>query len=267
MFEPIPLEMMRTTVSAPQIEVLVDGIVALCPNFNCDFAYVDTVGEITGMTLSGTSVSIVGTDLPTSDFTVIIADQECNSGTHAAIATEITCSLDEVPVAGNVHAIVKTDQGHVSIAADTAELEVDLTISSATTTSDLNRFGGSTIEIAGTNFGYVASDVQVVLTADGTVCNVQYAVGTSITCVTDEVVEVDDCLGSAPTVTVTINSKTATSVDTLACETNVYAVESISHATASAVLYTTITMTLESSYSGTITEEDTTITLISLDGE
>jgi hypothetical protein len=66
---------------------------------------------------------------------------------------------------------------------------------------------------------------------------------------------------------VTINSKTATSEDTLACESNVYAVDSISPTSASAVLYTTVTLTIESSYSGTITEEDTTITLISLDGE
>lgn len=133
MFEPVPLEMMRTYAEAPQIEVLVDGIVALCPNFNCDFAYVDTVGEITGMTLSGTSVTITGTDLPTSDFTVIVADQECNVDSHSATDTEITCSLDEVPVAGNVHAILKTPTGVVSIADGTAELEVELTISSAST--------------------------------------------------------------------------------------------------------------------------------------
>ena len=65
----------------------------------------------------------------------------------------------------------------------------------------------------------------------------------------------------------TINSKSATSVDTLACESNVYAVASISPNTVSPVLYTTVTLTIESSYTGTFTEEDTTITLVSLDGE
>jgi hypothetical protein len=123
------------------------------------------------------------------------------------------------------------------------------------------------VTIAGTNFGYVAADVAVTMTADGTACDVYYAAGTEITCVTNEVVEVSDCLASAPTLTVTINEKTDASDDTVGCESNVYAVASISPTTASPVLYSTITLTLEDSYAGTITEEDTTITLISLDGE
>jgi hypothetical protein len=132
-FEPIPLEMMRFPASAPQIEVLVDGIPALCPNFNCEFAYIEAVGEITGQTVTGTSVSITGTNLPTTGFTVTIADQECDTGSHNAIETEITCSLTEVPVAGNTNAVVKTDQGVVAIADGVAEIEIDITVTTVST--------------------------------------------------------------------------------------------------------------------------------------
>jgi hypothetical protein len=175
--------------------------------------------------------------------------------------------LTEVPVAGNTHVILKTSEGVVARADHVDELEIGITVTTVTTAQDLNRFGGSTVEISGTNFGYDASVVSVTMTADGTTCDVYYAAGTTITCVTNEVVEISDCLDSAPTLTVTINEKTDASDDTVGCETNVYAVASISPNTASPVLYSTITLTLEESYAGTIFEEETTITLISLDGE
>jgi len=150
-------------------------------------------------------VSITGTNLPLDGFTVTIADQECDTGSHNAIETAITCSLTEVPVAGNTNVILKTSEGVVALADGVPELEIDITVTTVTTAQDLNRFGGSTVEISGTNFGYDASVISVIMTADGTVCDVYYAAGTTITCVTNEVVEISDCLDNAPTLTVTIN--------------------------------------------------------------
>lgn len=51
MFDPVPLEMLRTARAMPQVTVKVhDGkrfIDALCPKFTCDYKYIASVGEVT----------------------------------------------------------------------------------------------------------------------------------------------------------------------------------------------------------------------------
>ena len=79
MFEPIPLEFIYTDAQKPQVLVSVNSIDAVCPAMNCDYVYIDVVGEISSQTLSGNSLTIVGTDLPTSDVTVKFATSTCTS--------------------------------------------------------------------------------------------------------------------------------------------------------------------------------------------
>ena len=47
MFEPVPLEMIYSDVDKPQVSINVNRMDAVCPEFNCDYLYVEPVGEIT----------------------------------------------------------------------------------------------------------------------------------------------------------------------------------------------------------------------------
>ena len=58
----------------------VNGIVGVCPEFNCDFLYIEPTGEITGQTLeNGVELTITGTNLPTEDIRVLLANSECGT--------------------------------------------------------------------------------------------------------------------------------------------------------------------------------------------
>ena len=45
-FQPVPLEMLYTSATKPQVLVTVDGMPALCANLNCDFVYEETTSVI-----------------------------------------------------------------------------------------------------------------------------------------------------------------------------------------------------------------------------
>ena len=47
MFEPVPMEMLYNDAEKPQVLVTINGIDGVCPDFNCDFVYVDAPSEIT----------------------------------------------------------------------------------------------------------------------------------------------------------------------------------------------------------------------------
>jgi hypothetical protein len=99
MFEPIPLEFIHADVDKPQVGIKVNGIDGVCPAFNCGYLYGDATGEITSQTVSGTTVTVMGTSLPTSNVKVSIANSVC--GTVTASATEITCTLNAGAAAGS----------------------------------------------------------------------------------------------------------------------------------------------------------------------
>ena len=81
MFEPVPLSMLYTDAQKPQVMVNVNGIEGVCPDFNCDYVYVDTNALITGQTLSGDTLTITGSNLPTSDVAVALANSQCGTVT------------------------------------------------------------------------------------------------------------------------------------------------------------------------------------------
>ena len=47
-YDVVPWEWLRTLHGKPQVIVLVDGLPAVCPNFNCDFMYTEPQGEVLG---------------------------------------------------------------------------------------------------------------------------------------------------------------------------------------------------------------------------
>ena len=156
-------------------------------------------------------MTIRGTELPTTDFSVTVGDVSCTEDSINASVTEITCSLSAAPVAGTHSVSMVTSNGKVAIADGTTEIECLVTISMAETADTINRYGGSIITITGTGFGYVKADAHVAITSDGTVCKVMTITGTEITCMTKKMVDIDSCIANAPTLTVTVNGKEAIS--------------------------------------------------------
>jgi hypothetical protein len=55
----------------------VDDYPVLCAGGNCDYEYLERDPVVTGYTLSGTSLTIDGTDLPTTDITVQMGYVAC----------------------------------------------------------------------------------------------------------------------------------------------------------------------------------------------
>ena len=77
--------MLYTDAKSPQVLVKVNGIDGVCPNFNCDYLYVEPAGEITAQALSGNDLTIAGTNLPTTNVVVRLANSKCT--TVSATAT------------------------------------------------------------------------------------------------------------------------------------------------------------------------------------
>lgn len=72
-FPTIPMEMLRTDAQEPQVEVIVDGRVALCTGLSCDYSYIATDAKVETQTLlSSTQLMITGQNLPIDDPTMNI---------------------------------------------------------------------------------------------------------------------------------------------------------------------------------------------------
>jgi hypothetical protein len=50
MFEPVPMEFLRSDAQTPQVIVTINGLEALCSNLNCDFLYTTPVPQIDSQT-------------------------------------------------------------------------------------------------------------------------------------------------------------------------------------------------------------------------
>ena len=130
----------------------------------------EAVGEITSQTLSGDTLTIGGTNLPTTDVRVRFANSECSEVT--ASATEITCTLNFSAAAGSWSVRVSDANGLTPLATDVTLIDVGLTVDSVAPSTGLNQLGGDILTLTGTGFDIVTSTSTVVF-SDGTVCNVQ----------------------------------------------------------------------------------------------
>ena len=208
MFEPIPLELIYTDAQKPQVIVSVNGIDGVCPNTNCDYLYIADVGEVTSQSLSGTSLTIVGTDLPTTDFIVRISNSKCTSPT--ATPTQITCTLDVAPAAGQWDVKIIGLNGITPIGAAVSKISVPLTVASITPNTDLNQLGGNVLTIVGTGFDQVTDNSSVVF-SDSTTCTIQTTTATQITCLVNGFDSATIDVVNPYTVTITVNAIADTS--------------------------------------------------------
>ena len=113
-WQSIPAEWFFTAHETPQVKAWVDGLPALCAGGNCDFSYEQRQPLITSYTLSGTSLSISGSNLPTTGLTVEMGYVPCaldGSESDSAIA----CTLNDTVPAGTWKPQVKDQYGLVKV--------------------------------------------------------------------------------------------------------------------------------------------------------
>jgi hypothetical protein len=99
LFESIPLDMLYTEATKPQVLVNVNGIPALCANLNCDYMYTTPSGAISGQSLTGNDLQVTGTSLSTSDISMQVGGVSCDDASGSD--TELNCVLQNGPKAGS----------------------------------------------------------------------------------------------------------------------------------------------------------------------
>lgn len=110
----------------PQVLVTVNGVEAVCPQMNCNYVYKAPVAKITSQKLTGRTVEIEGTNIPTADVTVELGEVNCKVSTIEA--TKISCTLDQDAPAGSWNVEVVDSEGRVNVKKDTAKIDVGLEI-------------------------------------------------------------------------------------------------------------------------------------------
>lgn len=127
LFEPIPMEMLYTAATRPQILVEVDGVPAACKNVNCDYLYIAETSSVDSMSIFGNDITIQATNLPTDIENVILGDVEC--GATTSDGSTITCALSDDPCAGDYTSVqVITTGGQVPVSATFPAVTVPLTV-------------------------------------------------------------------------------------------------------------------------------------------
>jgi hypothetical protein len=77
-YEVIPYEFLVVDDNTPRVSVTVDGHEAACDSLNCGYSYIQPTAKITGFSLSGTTLTISGSSLPTLIQTLMFANQDCS---------------------------------------------------------------------------------------------------------------------------------------------------------------------------------------------
>ena len=180
-FEPIPMDWLYTSVTDPQVNVVVDTLDAACANVDCNYNYAAATASITSQAVSGLAVTIGGTSLPTTDSTIVFGGAPC--GTISGSATELTCTLEWAPYAGDINVELYDASGLIPGSGLTA-ITVAATVTGVSPSTDINQNGGDEITITGTGFPNNETYVTVTFT-DGTGCTVSSSTPTQIVCTTD----------------------------------------------------------------------------------
>lgn len=182
-FEPIPMEMLFSAVTRPQILVNVDGIPAACAYDNCDYLYTDSPAEVTGQSLAGNVLTVTGVNLPTDLTDVKVGDVGCGPVTGSA--TQITCTLLKNAAAGTYAEIdVYSADGRVAVSASVTPITVALSTSAVTPNTNVNSAGGEIITITGSGLPQEKSNVAITF-GDNTGCTVVATSDSEVSCEID----------------------------------------------------------------------------------
>jgi hypothetical protein len=185
--------MLKTYETKPQVLIEVDGLPAVCTGSNCDYQFVEPVGEITSFTFSeatnrlvitGTNLPSVATDIQSIEF----AKSSCTVDTTTLSATNIECDLDYEPTCGTETPKLISIHGEIPHAIGLASQTVDCTVTSATPTTELNMIGADNITITGTHFPRELAKSTVQITFDdaaATTCTAVSSTTTTLVCLTN----------------------------------------------------------------------------------
>jgi hypothetical protein len=224
----------------------------------CDYAYITSVGDISDFSISSTTLTITGTDLPESidDIeSITYAQSSCTIDESSISSTSIECEIDGDTVCGEWTPVYTTIFGVIEVSASSVTIECTATDIDPST--EVNILGDSVLTITGTNFPTVLEDntVSIVFDDDAlTECEPLTSSSTEITCLTDAF---DDAsAGATLTPTITINSLEISHSLSIDMADSVDVAESISPTSASPVLKTTLVITLDSSFSETVNTDD-----------
>jgi hypothetical protein len=171
--------MLYTSVSKPQVLVTIDEIQAACANADCDYEYVDTTPEVTSQDVNGLDVTIGGTDLPTTDISLIFGGAPC--GAITGDSTSLSCTLDHLPYGGD-HSVELYDSNGLVNRDTLSPINVPLDLTGVSPDTELNRYGGDLLTFSGNGFPNVIEYASLTF-ADGTECVIQTISPIQIECI------------------------------------------------------------------------------------
>ena len=236
MYEPLPFEFVHTNETQAQVLVSVNGLPAVCASNYCGYSYMAPVAQITDFTISGSTLTIIGSSFLSQDNLVGITLGNHQCTITSVTSTQILCTV--TAVAGSWQPVLTDVNGIVPVT--TAKfLYVPLIVTSVTPNSGLNPTGGNTIQITGQNFPASLHDAQQlsVTLSNGSPCQISNSSYTVIYCLTGPF----DGTSSTSTVTLEVNLESdSSSTVSLAGTTPI--ILSIDPTTASPVLKTPLTL-------------------------
>jgi hypothetical protein len=249
----MPLYQLHSDAQTPQVLVHIDGMPALCVDLNCDFTYIASDSMLSTQVLAADdSLTLTGTLLPNDSTDKIrLGPVSCSITSHSD--AQIVCQLDDTRTSGSWRAYIRTEYGLIPNEINAADkIVIPVVATGISPNVDVNYLGGDIMTITGDSFGYNTDAISVVY-ADGTICDVETAQMTSITCKNRRFTA--GAAGQNQTITLTINGEEDQTlvIDLLAqAEVSI----SMSPTSASPVLKTELVISLAASYPETLVQED-----------
>lgn len=166
----------------------VDGLPALCVNANCEYSYVAATAAVTAQTYDVNSMllTVDGTSLPTSDFTLHFGGATCATGGTFS-ATQYSCTLTHAPRAGSHKAEIRVTDGLIPFTSG-SDITINLVISGSSP-SAANALGGDIMTIDGTGFPLEKELIEVRLESNdvngdpvSSLCLIKTLTTTQVTC-------------------------------------------------------------------------------------
>lgn len=175
-------------------------------------------------------------------------------------ATGMQCTLADDPVCGaNLSPSIVALLGGIPTTGVTG-ITIDCTLSAVTPGTDLNLLGADNITFTGTNLPRVLSSSTVAISfgdSQNTDCIPVISTATSLVCLTNAFAEADTSTTLNPTVV--INGATVSHSSSLTTKSSVIAATAMSPTSASPVLKTDVTFTLDASFPFTLNRDDFTV--------
>lgn len=173
----------------------------------------------------------------------------------------ITCILTVPAAAGSWDVRVTDASGLIPVDSTVPKINVGLTVTSISPSTDLNQLGGDVLTLAGEGFDTITDNTQITF-SDGTGCDITSTSSGSIECIVSGFNTATINSSTPYTATVSVNSVTDSTQSVMILSTKQSGV-SVSPTSVSPVLNSILTVTLESTYPHTLAAADFSAKLVS----